>query len=270
MSFLGSLKKAVTNVGKTVKKAVVDTGHAVGTAVTSKVGQAVLGGALAVTGFGLPVAAAVGAGVKATGNLIKPGGNLGKAATGAYQGAALGVGSAVVGSGVRAVVQGKGLGGFTKMLVGGRGAANKPATAEETIVHDAIIEPAEQAPPVVTSSGITKMPEPIALPVKNAKGDLKPRMTEGTPTDTHKPRQPRNFGSLINKAMEKKMEAIGPIGSTSVPAASAPEIQGGAGGAGPVPAPSVEGSNKNLMLYAAAAAAVVLVVVLASSGRKAA
>lgn len=88
---LKGIGKALTNVKNTVVKAVKDTGHAAGTAVTSKIGQAVIGTGLALTGVGLPAAAAIGAAAKAGGELIKPGGNLGKAARGAVTGAATGV-----------------------------------------------------------------------------------------------------------------------------------------------------------------------------------
>lgn len=88
---LKGIGKALTNVKNTVVKAVKDTGHVAGTAVTSKIGQAVIGTGLALTGVGLPLAAAAGAAIKGTGELIKPGGNLGKAAHGAVTGAATGV-----------------------------------------------------------------------------------------------------------------------------------------------------------------------------------
>jgi hypothetical protein len=101
-----SLGKIVKNIGKTVKKAVVDTGHVAGKVVTSTAGQAVIGGALALTGVGLPAAAAIGAASKGVGNLIKPGGNLKGAATGAAQGAALGVGASLAGKVIKTVAPG--------------------------------------------------------------------------------------------------------------------------------------------------------------------
>lgn len=103
--YLGfSLGKIVKNVANTVKKAVVDTGHVTGKVVTSKVGQAVLGTALAVTGVGAPAAAAIFATTKGVGNLIKPGGNLKSAATGAAQGAVEGVVSVAAGKVARAAI----------------------------------------------------------------------------------------------------------------------------------------------------------------------
>ncbi len=92
-----SLGKILGNVKNTVVKAAKDTGHAVGSAVTSKVGQAVIGAGLAATGVGLPAAIAIGAGSKAAGELIKPGGNLGKAAHGAVTGAAVGAAGGLAG-----------------------------------------------------------------------------------------------------------------------------------------------------------------------------
>jgi hypothetical protein len=101
--YLGfSLGKVVKNIGNTVKKAVVDTGHVAGKVVTSKIGQGVLGTALAVTGVGAPAAAGIFAATKGVGNLIKPGGNLKSAATGAAQGAVEGVVAAGAGKLVRA------------------------------------------------------------------------------------------------------------------------------------------------------------------------
>lgn len=96
-----SLGKIVSNIGKTVAKAakdtvkattkaVVDTGHVAGAVVTSTAGKAILGGALALTGVGLPAAAGIMAATQAGGQLTKKGGNLGKAARGAVEGAAEG------------------------------------------------------------------------------------------------------------------------------------------------------------------------------------
>jgi hypothetical protein len=74
-----------------VKGAVVGVGHAVGSAVTSKVGQVVIGTGLALTGVGAPAAAGIFAATKGVGTLIKPGGNIKGALTGAAQGAIEGV-----------------------------------------------------------------------------------------------------------------------------------------------------------------------------------
>ena len=86
------------NIVNAVKKGVTDVGHTVGSVVTSKIGQGLIGGALALTGVGLPAAAAIMAGSKGIGTLIKPGGNLKGAATGAAQGAVEGVVAAEAGS----------------------------------------------------------------------------------------------------------------------------------------------------------------------------
>lgn len=95
-----SLKGALHSV----RKVATNVGHAVGTAVTSKVGQGLLGVGLAATGVGLLPAIAIGAGVKGVGTAIKPGGSFKSVATGAAQGAALGAGSSLVGTGARAVI----------------------------------------------------------------------------------------------------------------------------------------------------------------------
>jgi hypothetical protein len=97
------VSKAVKTVASPVQKAATAVGHAAGTVVTSKVGQAVLGTALAATGVGIPAAAAIMGGTKAVGNLIKPGGNLKHAATGALQGAATGVVAGAAGQAFKAV-----------------------------------------------------------------------------------------------------------------------------------------------------------------------
>lgn len=89
---------------KSIGHALTNVGHAIGTAVTSKVGQGILGGALALTGVGAPAAAAIFATTKGVGNLIKPGGNIKHFVTGAAQGAIEGVASNLVGKAGRAVV----------------------------------------------------------------------------------------------------------------------------------------------------------------------
>lgn len=97
--YLGfSLGRTFKNVGRAVKKGVKDAGHVTGKVVTSKLGQMALGTALAVTGVGMLPAAGIFAASKGVGNLIKPGGNLKRAATGAAQGAVEGVVSSGVGS----------------------------------------------------------------------------------------------------------------------------------------------------------------------------
>lgn len=98
-----SLGKTFKNIGKAVKKGVVDVGHGAGAVVTSKIGQGVLGTALAVTGVGAPAAALIFGATKGTGNLIKKGGNLKHFATGVAQGAVEGVVSVGAGKAVRAI-----------------------------------------------------------------------------------------------------------------------------------------------------------------------
>lgn len=124
-----SLKKIVKNVGKAVGKAVKDTGHAVGKAATSTVGKAVIGGALALTGVGLPAAAGIMSATQAGGQLIKPGGNLGKAAKGAAEGAVEGAAANVVG---RVLPKIPGVGSKVIGLRQRIGTAPKPAPTYES------------------------------------------------------------------------------------------------------------------------------------------
>lgn len=100
------LQGIFSNIGKAVKKAVVDTGHVVGKVATSKIAQGVVGTALAVTGVGIPAAAAIMATQKGVGNLIKPGGNLKSAATGAAQGALTGAAAGIAGKVIKTVAPG--------------------------------------------------------------------------------------------------------------------------------------------------------------------
>ncbi len=95
--------KAVKKVASPVQHVLTKVGHGLGTVVTSKVGQGILGGALAFTGVGLPAAAGIFAATKGVGNLIKPGGNLKHFATGVGQGAIEGVVAAGTGKAVRAL-----------------------------------------------------------------------------------------------------------------------------------------------------------------------
>lgn len=71
-----AVTKAVSDTKNAVVKAAVDTGHVAGTVATSGVGKAVIGGALALTGVGIPAAIAIGAATQGIGTLIKPGGNI--------------------------------------------------------------------------------------------------------------------------------------------------------------------------------------------------
>lgn len=95
---------------KKLGKGITQLGHNIGKVVTSKPFQLVEGGALALTGVGLPAAAAIMGGTKGIGNLIKPGGNLKHFATGVAQGAVEGAvahEAGAVGRGVTKFVRGK-------------------------------------------------------------------------------------------------------------------------------------------------------------------
>lgn len=155
-----SLKKIVKNVGKAVGKAVKDTGHVAGKVITSKVGQAVIGTGLALTGVGIPLAAGIGAGAQAAGQLIKPGGNLGKAAKGAAVGGA---------EGLAAGVAGKALGkiGVVQTLREKIGtAAPKPTTYESDERLDALAS--GQIPDVSVVPSSATQPVLKALPETGA------------------------------------------------------------------------------------------------------
>jgi hypothetical protein len=289
-----SLKGIVKNVGKAVAKgvkdtknatvkAVKDTGHVTGAVVTSKVGQAVIGGALAVSGVGLPAAAAIGAASKAGGNLIKKGGNLKTAATGAYQGAALGAGAAVAGSLVRTVKDGGGLGGFGNRLLKGKDAVKPPMIGPpQREVEPVFI--AEENPVLqgVTDSGIVKhdatdrmLPDSGTYPVGRNPGDRKQ-----TPTDRFTPivrgllgrggpdRQPGDDISDVTKKMSPDYNEI----PTEV-------LYRGNGGSSPVtqessdmptqPATAAKTLTDNLpMLLLVGAAGVVMITVLGRQARR--
>jgi hypothetical protein len=132
-TYLGfSLGKIVKNIGNTVKKAVVDTGHAVGKVATSTVGQAVVGGALALTGVGLPAAAGIMAATKGVGNLIKPGGNLKGAVTGAAQGAVEGAVASEAGSLGRSLISKYTSSGSATGVAATQAAQASPAVAAVT------------------------------------------------------------------------------------------------------------------------------------------
>lgn len=144
---LKGIAKAVKKVASPVQKAAAAVGHTVGNVATSKIGQGILGTALAVTGVGLPAAAAIGAGVKGVGNLIKPGGNLKHTVTGAAQGAILGVASVGAGKVVRKV-------GSTILNRGAKSATGAVKTGSDVLIDQ------------VTARGIPPLAEPIpaALP----------------------------------------------------------------------------------------------------------
>lgn len=120
----GSVGKVLGNVQKTVEKAAVDTGHTVGKVASNKYVIGAEAGVLAATGAGVPFAATLLASQKAAANLIKPGGNLKSAATGAYQGAITGVAAGLAPSILRGGVNVLKSGGSllesgVKKLVGG-------------------------------------------------------------------------------------------------------------------------------------------------------
>ncbi|HKW09273.1 MAG TPA: hypothetical protein VJO33_02775, partial [Gemmatimonadaceae bacterium] len=87
----------LSNIGHAVKKGVTDVGHFVGNVATNPWVDAGLAGVLALTGVGIPASAAIMGGTKGLGELIKPGGNLGNAASGGLKGAALGAGASALG-----------------------------------------------------------------------------------------------------------------------------------------------------------------------------
>lgn len=123
-----SLKNVVKNVAKTAVKAVKDTGHVAGKAVTSGVGKTILAGGLALTGVGIPAAAGIMAATQAGGALIKPGGNVGKAAKAGAQGAVIGAGAGVAGKVLTKMAPG--------VVTGSRKAFNK-VTPGDTFKTDA-------------------------------------------------------------------------------------------------------------------------------------
>lgn len=146
---LGSwLSSAIHGIGH----AATQVGHTVGKVVTSKVGQAVLGGALAVTGVGLPAAAAIFGGTKAVGNLIKPGGNLAHAATGLAQGAVEGAGASLIGRGVRAGVSAI------------RGSPASAAQTAATVARPPSIGTTMKAPPTATIEPLMAALPPTLTP----------------------------------------------------------------------------------------------------------
>jgi len=85
-----AVKKGVKDTGNAVKKAATDTGHFVGEVASNPWVQGLTEAALIASGVGAPEAAAIMAAEKGGGNLLKPGGNIGSAATGAAEGAAIG------------------------------------------------------------------------------------------------------------------------------------------------------------------------------------
>lgn len=131
MSFFSGIGKLAGNIGGTIKKAVVDTGHAVGKVANNKYTQMAAAAALAATGVGAPAAAGIMAGMAGGGKLLAPGGNIGDALK---SGAKAGVTSYGVGK-LAGAIPGAGklaskIPGAEKVL--GAGGANLP----EQIVFD--------------------------------------------------------------------------------------------------------------------------------------
>lgn len=154
---LRKLGKGIAHVAKNVEratfKAVKDTGHAVGAAATSKVGQGILALGLASTGVGIGAAAAIGAGVKGGGELIKKGGNLKRAARGAAIGAATGAASGLVGKVVASKLPG--------VTDASRRIGNKllPGSPFKRVAHATAPEAAlmQLAPVGVAAGGVTAL-----------------------------------------------------------------------------------------------------------------
>lgn len=174
-----TIKKAATDTTKAVTKAVVQTGHVAGEVVTSTAGKAIIGAGLALTGVGIPAAAAFMATTQGVGTLIAPHGTIGGAAKGAAEGAVEG---AVAG------VAGKALTKFAPSLV--TGAQNllhinqqAPSTAQ---VQAANVEANAPLPsPVVTPSARTRVFPATPTPSAIAPGvpQLFPtQATQGTPS----------------------------------------------------------------------------------------
>lgn len=82
---------SLKGIGKAIGKAAKQVGHAVGKVASSKVVKGVVGGALALTGVGIPASAAIMGGIGAAGGALKKGGGLKQALKGAGTGVATGV-----------------------------------------------------------------------------------------------------------------------------------------------------------------------------------
>jgi len=147
--YLGfSLGKLAKNVGKAIGKGVVDTGHAVGKAATSKVGQLVTGAAIAASGVGILPALAIGAGVKAGGRAIAPGGNLKNVANAGVQGAVVGAAGYGTGKVVRAVggkIADKRAGDQARRIAAEEGTP-APVQPDQQLVDQFLEKPATVAP----------------------------------------------------------------------------------------------------------------------------
>lgn len=275
-----AVKKAVKDTKNATVKAVVDTGHVTGKVVTSKVGQAVIGGALAVSGVGLPAAAAIGAAAKAGGNAIKPGGNFKTAFTGAYQGAALGAGAAVAGAGVRAVKSGAGVSGFKNILLHGKGAVPTATAKISDGPPPMAIEPeyaVESIVPGVTDSGIIKHDATDLLPEVQPAFPLPDSQRKSTPTDLFTPFKRRLLGDG-SPSKEKGSDNNGNVGpryrtrenaATVLPAETdTTSNESNIGSSGVVPTEAAPKADNLPMLLAVGAAGVIMLVVLGKQVRK--
>jgi hypothetical protein len=274
-----AVKKAAKDTTKAVTKAAVDTGHAAGAVATNKFVQAGLGVALAATGVGLPAAAAIGAGVKGGGNLLKKGGNLKSAVTGAGQGAALGAGAAIVGSGVRAIKDNTGLGGFRNTLLKG-----KEGEAESIVKRDKKAQgQAHYAPPAnkVAARIPPTHPLPVAerppiaarnAPVTEAVSREQPVVTSPPPstglpamvTPIAPPKKERkNTPSSAMGAigqLKDQIETIRQSANSAMAVPSSPAADTAAASS------DAAGSKNNTIMLAAAAGVVLLVVMMNRKG----
>lgn len=106
VGFFSGIGHVLGNVGTAIKKATVDTGHAIGTVASNPVVQGLTAAGLAATGVGAPAAAAILAAQKGGGALLRPGGNIGDAATGAATGAITGYGVGKAGGLLRTALGG--------------------------------------------------------------------------------------------------------------------------------------------------------------------
>ena len=103
-SFLGS-------VGSGIKNGVVGAGHAVGSVASNPWVQGLTAAGLAATGVGAPAAAGIMAAQRGGGALLRPGGNIGDAARGGAEGAAMGAGAARAGGLLRGAMAARGAAG---------------------------------------------------------------------------------------------------------------------------------------------------------------
>lgn len=114
MSFFGSIGHVLGNVGGAIKKAAVDTGHAVGSVQSNPWVEGLEAAALGATGVGAPAAAALLAANGAISNAIKPGGNLKSSLVGGVEGAASGYGGDKLGAGLSSALSTGGVSGLAK------------------------------------------------------------------------------------------------------------------------------------------------------------